>query len=74
VGAVAGAVRGVGCSRDEGREILRLAHFLHVLGIGLAFYGVVDLMTPPRALGIVFFVLAAVAFGAGYMLQRSRSG
>ena len=53
---------------------MRLAHLLHVFGIGLAFLGIVNLTNPPHVLGIVFLALAAVAFGAGFMLQRRRSG
>lgn len=57
----------------EVRGSMRLAYFLYVLGIALAVWGVVNLIQPLRAPGI-FFVLAAIAFGAGYMLQRRRSG
>jgi drug/metabolite transporter (DMT)-like permease len=54
---------------------MRLAHLLHVFGIGLAFLGgIVNLTNPPHVLGIVFLALAAVAFGASFMLQRRRSG
>lgn len=52
---------------------MRLAYLLYVLGIALTAWGVVNLIQPLRAPGI-FFVLAAIAFGAGYMLQRRRSG
>lgn len=54
---------------------MRLAHFVHLLGIGLAFWGVTNLVQGQTILGIIMFVQAAVAFGVGYLLQtRRRSG
>ena len=52
---------------------MRFAHLVHLLGIGLAFWGVMNLAQGQIVLGIIMFVQAAVAFGVGYLLQRRSS-
>ena len=53
---------------------MRLEHFVHLFGIGAAAWGVMNLVQGQTATSIFMFVVAAVAFGVGYMLQRRRSG
>ncbi len=53
---------------------MRLEHFVHLFGIGMAGWGVMNLAQGQTVLGILNFVTAAVAFGVGYLLQRRRSG
>lgn len=53
---------------------MKLEHFIHLLGIGMAGWGVMNLAQGQTVLSIVNFVTAAVAFGVGYLLQRRRGG
>ncbi len=53
---------------------MRFEHFMHLMGIGAAAFGVMNLIQGQAAVAIFMFVAAVVAFGVGYLLQRRRSG